>query len=85
MIEELYLMTRLADLEREFDAYYRQSRLQAQLRGNAGAGPFGSAATVPMTHPWGEPGHEFVGRRRVWLHNLVAAARTDRASTTGES
>ncbi len=84
MIEELYLMTRLADLEREFAAYGRQRRLLAQLRKTVEAKPFTPAAAAPTTYPWGEPGHEFVGRRRAWLHNLLAGTGTKGTSTAGE-
>ena len=26
---------------------------------------------LPATSPWGGPGHNFIGRRRAWLHRLL--------------
>ncbi len=83
MIEELYLLARLADLEREFAAHDRQRRLLARLHSPVATRPFVSAAVL-VTHPWGEPGHEFIGRRRAWLHNLLAADGRNGASASGE-
>lgn len=82
LFDELLCEAKHANLDREFEAIHvRSAQLrELQLAGASAMGGREVGGPLPdttTTYPWGDPGHGFVGRRRAWLHKLLASGSAD--------
>ncbi len=87
MLEELLLTSRLADLERDCDAAWTRAQVLQDARRPSARRPSAERTTMNQPvddatalSPWGGPGHGFINRRRAWLRDLLAAARSSGSS-----